>query len=667
MKFIKLLTLSLFIGTTIASNAQEKELTPKTFKYGKVDLAEFNTKVSGTDSAASAVVLFDVGRGYFQLDPTSGSFNYILERHVRYKIYNKAGYDYANLELQFYNSNGSKTDLRGLEGATYNLEGGKIITSKLNKEAKFSEKQDKNYTLKKFALPNIKEGSIVEFKYKITSDFIFTLNPWYFQREIPTLYSKYDVLIPSYYLYKESAGGFLYINPKRTVENQNYMGSDGSFNLETTHYSYQAENVPGLKKESYITTIDDYLSKVDFELSSITIPGQVYRQFTSTWGKIAKELKTDENFGSFIKRNGSSKTIVKNLIQNATDPDTIIKKIFEHVKTSIKWNGSYNLYTSELTSKSIFDKKAGNSGDINLSLLVLLKEAGINALPVLVSTRDNGAHPGYPMLTKFNSIIVEAKIGERSILLDATNKSYSPNLISYQHMNHQGLKLDIDLELAEWISLETKNVSRKTINYMLTLDTDNKLSGKLYLTGTDFEGLTTRNKYISATDQNDFLKSFKSDKPGLQVSNYTIENVNNPYELLNETMDVVIEDNLEEAGNLVYFTPLLFDRTKENPFKSEERNFPVDFAYPSEEMYRISIDYPKGYQLDKIPKSEKYSLPEGAASFTFLVAQQDNKIALTSKITVNKSLFTPEEYHYLKELFKSVVRKQAEQLVFKKI
>lgn len=131
-------------------------------------------------------------------------------------------------------------------------------------------------------------------------------------------------------------------------------------------------------------------------------------------------------------------------------------------------------------------------------------------------------------------------------------------------------------------------------------------------------------------------------------------------------MDVVIEDNIEEAGNLAYFTPLLFEQTKENPFKLEERKFPVDFGFPIEEMYRLTIELPAGYQIDKSPKNEKIMLPNEDASFTFMFKAEEGRIMMTSKIVIKKALFSPEDYHYLKELFKNIVRKQAEQIVIKK-
>nr|WP_232325372.1 hypothetical protein [Pedobacter panaciterrae] len=412
--------------------------------------------------------------------------------------------------------------------------------------------------------------------------------------------------------------------------------------------------------------MEDYVSKVGFELSSITVPGQLYRDVTSTWPKIVKVLKEDENFGSFINRRSYSKTLLKDIIKTNTNQDTIVQLVFNYVKNNIKFNGDIGKYTSETNPKTIFEKKSGNSADINLSLLTLLLEAKINAFPILLSTRSNGAHPGFPMITQFNNVVVGAQIGEKTILLDATDKNHMPDMIAFDNLCHEGLKISLTDENAEWISLEDPTISRKNVNYILTLDGENKITGTMYLSTTNYEAFDRRSSYQSASNEDDFLKSYKNGKPGLGIKKYKIDNLTNLNESLVESMDISIEDNVEEAGNLIYFTPLFYERTKENPFKLEERNFPVDFGHPTEETIRLNIEFPKEYQLDKVPKNEKIVLPEESASFTFMFANEPGKIVISSKILFKKSLYTPEEYHYLKELFKNIVRKQSEQIVLKK-
>lgn len=667
MNTIKSLLCGLFLMAAISTFAQESKVDKKNFKYGKVSPAEFNIKPTGVDSAAAAVTLFDVGRGWFEVSPKTHDFVYIYERHTRYKVINKSAYDLANLEIQLYNKGGSESSISNLEGTTYNMENGKIVPYKINKEGKFSEKQDKNYTLKKYTLPNVKEGSIIEFKYRVTSDFTFTLKPWYFQKDIPVLYSSYQVKIPEYLIYKMMGGGFVFLHPTTEIRSEQYSLGTNSLTAQATEYSFFAENVPALKKEPYITTLQDYISKVEFELSATKYPDQLYKDITTSWPKIITSIKDEQKFGLFTSKRGYQKTLVQELTKGEKNPDSITNILFNYVKNNVKWNGETSIYTDESNPKSVFEKKTGCSADINLTLYTLLKEAGITAFPVLLSTRSNGAHSGTPMLTQFDNVIVAIPKGESYQFLDAVSKSHVPGIIGFGNLNHEGFRIDMEALNGNWISLEPMEMSRKQITYSLVLGDDHKLAGKRYSSYSIYEGLYFRNRYQKAVSQPTYLKDFKSENPGLELKNYEVNNVNNQNEVVSESMDVEIEDNVEEAGNLIYFTPLLYDRTKENPFKLEDRKFPVDFGYPTEENYRFNLEFPTGYQLDKLPKSEKINLEDGSASFTFLTATEGNTLQVTSRISIKKAVFTAEEYKDLQEFFKNIVRKQAEQIVLKKI
>ncbi len=648
--------------------------SPKQFKFGKVELEEFDIKVAGADSSARGVKLFDLGSGYFEVSPKSGGFVYVFERHIRYKVFNKAGYDLADFDIELYRGDGgAQESLNTMEASTYNLENGKIVVSKLAKDAKFSEKHDKNWTVKKFTLPNVKEGSIVEYKYKIVSDFIYTLRDWYFQSSLPILYSELDIKIPQYFHYKVTPRGYFPIDQvKHENVNENYYVPGNQGRSETVQASalnlkYVTENVPAIKEESFITTIEDYVAKIEFELSSTQFPGSIYKDYSSNWPKIVTELMEEQTFGKFFSRNGFSRSLLPEILKSETNPELQVQLIFDYVKNNLKWNESYSKYTTVNQVKSVFEKKSGNSADINLSLLSLLTEAKLNASPVLISTRKNGYHPGYPMLSKFNNVIVAVELGEKTILLDASDKYLSQNLISYQNLNHQGLKLNVAAREGSWIPLEVNKPSKSNINYNLILSEDNILTGNLFLSSNNYSGLSQRNKYTAATNEAEYLKNYKKDKPGLEITSFKIENLNAPNEMLLQSMQVTIEDKVEEAGDLIMLSPMLFDQTKENPFKLEERNYPVDFAYPIEENYRLMIEFPKNYKLEKLPANGKIQLPDNEGSFTYMFTVEDNKIALISKIIIGKSIFPAEGYHDLKELFRMIIDKQSQQIVFKKI
>jgi hypothetical protein len=659
---MKLKTLSIILGLVLSYNinfAQKKE-----FKFGKIAPEEFQVKAPGIDSGASAIKIFDVGTCSFEV--VNNRYVYIYTRHFRYRILTKAGYDYANYRIPLYRSEGSaKEELYSMDAATYNMVDGKMVTSKLTKDAKFTEEFNKRYTFKKYALPNVKEGSIIEYKYTIKSDFIFNLRGWTFQDEVPTLWTEYAVTIPNYFIYKKNFTGVIRVNHIKHEEINDRL-EDASNGATANYDQYALANVPALKDESYITTLDDYRPAVDFELTATNFPGQMYRDYTGTWPKIVYGLSQDENFGLFLNKTAHAKTILPTILKNEKDTLAMVKLIFDYVKTNIKWDNDYRFYASTTNPKAIFEKKAGSSADINLCLIYLLREAKLDANPLLVSTRENGMHPGYPIVSKFNNVIGHITIGNKDVLLDATNRDMQVGMVSFQNLSHQALLIDLKNVRSRWITTEPAFSSERVYMYNLTLDKENKFKGSINQYAKGYAALATRGKYRANNNEADFLKDFKKNKTGLELSNYKIVNLDNLDEMLTESMDVVIEDNVEEAGNLIYFTPLLFERTKENLFKQDKREFPIDFAHPIKESYRITVTFPDDYEVDKLPTSSSFKIPNNRGTFTISYLTEGKTLLVKSLIDIPRSYYTPEEYFELKELFKVIVQKQAEQIVFKK-
>ena len=653
-------------------------VTDKVIKYGQIDSTEFATKLIGQDSAASAIKIFDKGDLRFELNSKTGGFRYVFVKHTRIIILNKDAYDLANIEIGLYKgSSNSEEVLMSFNAATYNIENGKISTFKIGKDAKFSDRFDKNTTIRKFTLPNIKEGSIIEYKYEIRSDFIFALRDWSFQSSIPTLISDFKFTIPEYFTYKKHLRGYvpiLLVENREKIEdfNARIQGLTGpaetiSLTCKSNLQRYISRNVPALKSEAFITTLDDYTSKIEFELSSTQFPNSVYKSYTSTWEQIVKNLDEDENFGGLLKNSNFVRNLSETIIKGETDKLKKLNLIHTFIKKNIKYNGKESIYSSETSIKNIVEQKTGNAADVNLILIKILQEAGLKSYPILLSTRSNGIHPGYPMISKFNYVIAGVTVDSTDYFLDATDINNGPNMFAFNCLNHQGLALDMIGKKADWLSIELKKPSQNYINYRLKLSPENVFTGHVYERKTEFEGFSTREKYKNSASEEDFLSTYKKDRNGLKIDSFRIKNLDSLSFPVIMEYKAIMEDMVEEAGNLVYFTPLLYERTKENPFKLEERNFSVDFGYASEEVYHIIIDIPANFAVEKLPVSQLFKLIDNSASFSYLAKSDGKSISIVSKIYIGKSNYDPASYFDLKELFKKIVSKQAEQIVLKKI
>lgn len=151
------------------------------------------------DPDAEAVMLYNYGEAVMEVLNDEIRLVYVF--HKRIKILSESGYHWAQVSIPYRKGNG-EDHINNIQAMTYNVgEDGKIKGTKLDKRDIFEE--DVNGTLynKTFTLPQVKVGSVIEYKYKITSEYFGALRPFYFQRTIPVVYSEFYTRICDWYDY----------------------------------------------------------------------------------------------------------------------------------------------------------------------------------------------------------------------------------------------------------------------------------------------------------------------------------------------------------------------------------------------------------------------------------------------------------------------------------
>ncbi len=135
------------------------------YKFGKVSKEELQEQFYPLDSTANAAYLYKRRLTYTSV--SGGGISLITEVQVRMKIYNQEGFDWSTVEISlFESSNSNSENATNLKAVTYNLEDNKIQETKLDKDDIFNERKSENWKVKKFTMPNVKEGSVLEWSYK---------------------------------------------------------------------------------------------------------------------------------------------------------------------------------------------------------------------------------------------------------------------------------------------------------------------------------------------------------------------------------------------------------------------------------------------------------------------------------------------------------------------
>ena len=641
--------------------AQEK--SGQTFmKLGNISIDELKMSRYEKDTSAHALVLYDAGKSYFTFNPGIGLvLNF--ERHVKIKILKKSGYDWADISVPLYRNNSSDREmLMNLKGSTFNLENGAMVSSKLTKESVFEEKNTDNWTTQKFTMPNVKEGSVIEFSYRIQSQFFFNLRDWTFQQTIPVLWSEYTTTIPEYFHYKTLSQGYeRFLVSEAKPVNVNLGG--GMSNSSGTEYHWVLKDVPAIRREPYMTSINNYISKIEFELGNFTVPGQVYETYNNSWGKVSSNLLASERFGVQLNRHSFLKATITPLIANQNEPEKKMTALYEYVKNNITYNNREHLY-AENNLRKVLDSKAGSSAEINLLLIGMLKEAGLEANPVILSTRENGyvGSTSFPNISKFDYVIGHVQIGEKEYLLDATEPLALPNILPIKCLNGQGLL--INAQEPRWVSLVPGAKASQTYQSFLTIGNDNSLKGKIETSSDGYTALLYR-KNIQSEGEKKYIENFRNKLTDWEIDKFSIQHTSAPANALKMNYEVNLAGQAQPV-NAIYLNPMQNQGEKENPFKLETRKFPIDFATPIEETYLFSYTIPDGFQVEEQPKNAIISLPENGGRFVYSITSVGNTINVVSKLLINRPTFAAQEYSYLKEFYNLIIAKHAEQIVLKK-
>ena len=640
-------------------------------RFPKLTPADLENKIYSIDSSANAVILADVGSTEI-LGNNKGWFSFEYKRHTRIHILTKSGYEEADIQIPLYSSGNYTEKLENLKASTYNLVDGKIVETKFDKDNLFTERRSKTRVVRKFTLPNVKEGSIIDIEYRIQSDYLYTLQPWYFQGENPILWSEYNVTIPQFFDYAFLANGFnkFHINDKKSrrenftvINSETATSSDRyTFTANVSDHRWVLKDVKGFKAENYTSSLDNYICSIKFQLAAMREPLQ-YKNFLESWEKVTRDLLEDEDFGrSLDNANNWIGDVVKPLLATATTPLEKAQKIYAYVRDNTTCTNYNAVYISQ-PLKNVLKSKNGYVSEINLLLTAMLKYAGITAEPVILSTKENGfVYTLYPMISRFNYVVCAATIGDKTYYLDASQPTLGFNRLLPSCYN--GLARTVNPQASSLILSSDSLTESKLTSIILSNDEKGKWLGKMRQHVGYFESFNTR-KTIKEKGKDEFFKEVKKEYNfDVEIKNPTIDSLNNydhgltiQYEFLPET----------PSENILYINPMFGEGYKENPFKSAERTYPVEMPYTFDQTYLLTMDIPAGYVIDEMPKPAVVKFnEEGECLFEYLISQSNNVISMRSRVKFKRATFQPDEYEVLRAFFDMIVKKQSEQIVFKK-
>ncbi|MBF9222224.1 DUF3857 domain-containing protein [Hymenobacter ruricola] len=655
---------------------------PEPIKFGQVDKKDLTAEPFAQDSAAAAVVLCDFGRS--RMEGKGAGLQVVFERVTRVKILRKAGFDYATVEIPLYHRDDDQEKVSGLRGFTYNLVNGVVEKTKLEASGAFIEKRTPTTNIQKFTLPNVREGAVIEYAYTLRSDFLFNFQDWTFQQDIPVRWSEYRVSLPVFYKYK-----IIYQGSRPFDVNESHAGTVGlvlddripagaglsagtstgtlGITAPTEEHQWVLKNVPAFREEPYMTTARDYLARLDFELTAEQWSATDFRDLTGTWGKINSTLLADEDFGGRLGRSGPLKEPAQALAVLHPTVTARAAAVRQLVMAAVRYDGKDHCFAQEPLRKA-YDAHRGSSADVNLLLIAALRDAGIDAQPLILSTRDHGhVNKEFPLLDRFNYVVaLVALAGGQDLLVDATEPLLPCGVLPERCLNRVARLVTKQEADGRWVDLTPAQRQVRFQQVALTLDAQGGLSGKVH---DERGGYAAAHARAELADQGEkkYLAGLLRRHEGWAVPKLTVgaaETVDKPLSLDYEFTQPA-GDNA--AAGTLYLSPLSEFGAGQNPFRHEDRAFAVDFGMMQEETLLVTLTLPAGYELASVPKPAVVDLPDNGGRFLYNVASTaPGVVQLTSRLTLRKPVYAAEEYASLRELYGQLLAHQGEKLVIQK-
>ncbi len=528
---------------------------------------------------------------------------------------------------------------------------GQMVKQYLDKRSIYDQKESDHIGSKKIAFPSVKAGSIIEYRYRSQMKHYGGLDEWVFQDQYPVMVSRYT-------LYVVPNAEFAYrVNKRDDIPVSIRPNNDAG------KIFFEMDNIPALNDEPYMDTRADYLQKVIFQLSGFHNRDNGKEKYMASWDDVIKNLQQDDDFGLQLNKKIAGSADLINQLSNMT-AERKMEVIYNYVRRNMSWNHS-NSRTAIDGVKTAWQKRSGTSGEINLLMINLMKYAGLEVYPVLVSERWHGkVNTDYPFIDQFNTVFANVVIGDKKYFLNAVDQFTPAQLIPYNILNTTALVVDRKKGGIIRISNESLQYSDDIYN-SIEVKEDGSFTGNASIKSSDYARVTREKKYKE--DKDDFFKDyFYKGSDAVLTGDFKIVNLENDSLPLEQYCHF---SKRQASDNGYVYIPLdLFSGFDKNPFLADERFSNINFGYKRNISIVSSILLPKNYLVDVLPAATRIVNVEKDIVITRQADydKPNNTIHSTVIIEFKNGLYTANAYPNMKALYKKVFSMLKEPVVLKK-
>jgi hypothetical protein len=634
--------------------------------FGDVTPETFAPTVYAIDSNANAIFFFDRGEVNFDANLTfNRTYTTTFERHTRLRILNANGLSLATLGITSLHHSGYEATIEDIRGTVYNLEDGKLVVTKLDKTGIFKDKNG-SYNVDKIAFPNVRVGSIIDYSYRVLYPGFGYIPSWDFQGAYPVLWSQYEVTVPSLYDYFVKTQGYRPFTIDTTLYSETsfpvaFGVSRGMWSGPVVHHVWALQDAAALeKREPYTTTLQNHVQKVQFQLSAVRMEGY-QKNYHSSWAQLTDELLRNPNFGESLRdRNHWMDGSIDKVSPKGDLSLRAAQKLYAFVRDQLTCTNQEGLNLSQPIKKT-WEEKKGTIADVNLLLTAICRHQGFEASPVILSTRAHG-YPmdAFPLLNDYNYVITRLQVDGQDYLLDASMNTLGFGQLPERCYN--GSAHAIDSSHFVYPLLPDSVTERRLTTVMLSNDESGGVVGSYRRTMGVFESMTERGR-LKKTTPEDFFENLRKTLGG---SKQMLEHGFDSLTLYEEPLGMHYAMSYHFTQKTIYLYPIMHERITNNPLPGPDRHYPVEMPFRIDNNYVLRMDIPRGYVVDQLPRSARYSLENGDGYYEYLIESDGKAINFRMRLQLNRTNYPVSQYKALRDFYSMIIEKEKEQIVFKK-
>jgi len=621
-------------ATLVVACAATGNSQPDPAKWGDVSAEDFLLEPSIPDSEATAYVLVDYGQAEY--DPLRNHIEFKV--HYRMKILSEDGYDGASRNVYF----GKGSKVKDVEGQTFSIdEEGRVQKTKMDKKSIFTEDIGKDSKVLRFTLPALAPGVIVEWRYTRQYDGAGAIPSWQFQSDEPVRWSEYRVTFPPeiQYVFAIQNVDKFDINEETEINHPN-----GDVKM----YRWALSNLPAIRREEFMQSPSSYRAKLDAQFFGYLDPYVGFVTVLKSWDELSDVLREFKEFREVWKPSGDVKDLALHAAEGLATPDDQVKAIYDYVRTSMRWDETFE-YFPDHSVRDVLERKSGSSSEINLLLVGMLRAAGFDANPVLISTRTHGRLVmNFPLLDQFNHVLAHVSVDDHDWLLDATDPFRSYNLLPTFALNLKGFLVREDG--SKWIDLDRGGWYDESVHLAGRLLPDGDLEGSVEVKEREYAAVS-RKKSLEESEPEDLITEEYFDDIEAELDSLSIEMPPSEDEAT-LSAKVAISSYAQLAGDFMSLNPHVVGRFTANPLQNPNRRYPLDLSSKRKSEYTVSIQLPDDYEVVDLPRTVNIRLPFEGGSFVRIGRVDDDGVLhLRTVLTLSKMAYPVSHYDELREMY----------------